>query len=67
MPALAWWLAAAALALALTLPMVRADPLHIDETTILEYSPKPLATLVHDIFVERGGAPLQFIVAHFTL
>jgi hypothetical protein len=66
-PALAWWLAAAALALALTLPMVRADPLHIDETTILEYSPKPLATLVHDIFVERGGAPLQFIVAHFTL
>lgn len=66
-PAPAWWLAAAALALPLTLPMVRAEPLHIDETVMLEHSPKPLATLVHDIFVERGGAPLQFIAAHFTL
>jgi len=66
-PALVGWVCAAALTLALTLPMVRADPLHFDESNILLFSPRPLTTLVRDIFVERGGAPLQFIVAHFTL
>lgn len=58
---------AAVLMLALTLPLVRADPVHIDESYILEFAPKQLTTLVRDIFVERGGAPLQFIVAHVTL
>jgi len=58
---------AAVLALALALPMVRAAPVHMDETTILDYGPHSLPTVVHDIFLSRGGAPLQFVVAHFTL
>jgi hypothetical protein len=58
---------AAALLLGLTLPTVRPQPLHIDETYILEFAPHRLPALIHDIFIQRGGAPLQFIVAHFTL
>ena len=66
-PAIVGWVIAAGLTLTLTLPMVRAEPLHIDESNILEFAPRPLTALGHDIFVERGGAPLQFFVAHFTL
>jgi hypothetical protein len=61
------WATAAGLTLALTTPSVRTTPVHMDETTILDYAPHSLATVVHDIFVSRGGAPLQFVVAHFTL
>ena len=66
-PTYVGWISAAILGLALTLPMVRANPLHIDESTTLEYAPRTLTSVVHDIFVSRGGAPLQFIAAHFTL
>jgi len=55
------------LTLILSAPLVRAQPLHIDEPNILEFAPHPLPVLVRDIFVQRGGAPLQFLVEHFTL
>jgi hypothetical protein len=58
---------AAALALAAALPAVWWEPLHLDERLMLEFSPHGPLTILHEIFVDRGGAPLQFLVEHITL
>jgi hypothetical protein len=65
-PAVAW-ACAAALALAAALPAVWWEPLHLDERVMLEYAPRSPASIVREIFVERGGAPAQFLVEHVTL
>jgi hypothetical protein len=49
------------------LPAVRREPLHVDEAVTLEFAPESLPTIVEDVFVERGGAPLFFFVEHVTL
>lgn len=72
MPALslrstAVWIAAASLAAAAALPAVWWEPLHLDERVTLEFAPHSLPSIVGEIFVERGGAPLQFVVEHATL
>jgi hypothetical protein len=58
---------AAALALAAALPAVWWEPLHLDERVMLEYSPHSPQRIVREIFVDRGGAPLQYLVEHVTL
>jgi len=58
---------AAALALAVTLPAVWWEPLHLDERLMLEFAPHGPLTILREIFVDRGGAPLQFLVEHATL
>ena len=64
-------LAALALALsggaALALPALWWEPLHLDEAITIEYAERPYASIVRDVFVERGGAPLHFFVEHVTL
>ncbi|MGH2994743.1 MAG: hypothetical protein ACRDON_03435 [Gaiellaceae bacterium] len=61
------WLVAAALALLLSLPAVWWEPLHADEVVTLRFAPKGLGEIAHDVFRERGGAPLHFFVEHFSL
>jgi hypothetical protein len=61
------WLGAAALALALTLPAVWWAPLHADEIVTLRFARQAPAEIVRDIFVNRGGAPLHFLIERVTL
>ena len=58
---------AVALAFAASLPAVWWEPLHLDERVMLEYAPHAPRAIVREIFVDRGGAPLQFLVEHVTL
>ena len=58
---------AVALATAAALPAVWWEPLHLDERVMLEYAPDSPGTIVREVFVDRGGAPLQFLVEHVTL
>jgi hypothetical protein len=64
-------LAALALALsggaALALPAVWWEPLHLDEAIAISYARRPFASIVRDVFVDRGGAPVHFFVEHVTL
>jgi len=55
------------LALGAALPAVWWEPLHLDERVMLELSPHNPVTIVREVFVDRGGAPLQFLVEHVTL
>ena len=63
--------AALALALsggaALALPALWWEPLHLDEAITIEYAERSFASIIRDVFVERGGAPLHFFVEHVTL
>ncbi|MET1010463.1 MAG: hypothetical protein ABWY96_10480 [Gaiellaceae bacterium] len=62
------WLGAAAIALALGLPAVWWEPLHADEMVTQAFarggSPDEI---VQGVFVDRGGAPLHFLVEWATL
>jgi hypothetical protein len=64
-------LAALALALsggaALALPALWWEPLHLDEAITISYAERSYASIIRDVFVERGGAPLHFFVEHLTL
>jgi len=64
-------LAALALALfvgaALALPAVWWEPLHLDEAITIDYATRSYASIVTDVFLDRGGAPLHFFVEHVTL
>ena len=61
------WLGAAALALALSLPAVWWEPLHADELVTLRFARQPPVEIVRDIFADRGGAPLHFLIERVTL
>jgi 4-amino-4-deoxy-L-arabinose transferase-like glycosyltransferase len=51
------------LALAAALPAVWWEPLHYDEAVTLNFAPHSFVTIVRQIFVEKGGAPIFFFVA----
>ena len=64
-------LAALALALsggaALALPALWWEPLHLDEAITIDYAERSYASIVSDVFLDRGGAPLHFFIEHVTL
>lgn len=49
------------------LPDVARKPLHEDEAVAGLISARPLGELLHTVALERGGAPLHFLLAHLTL
>jgi len=55
------------LATAAALPAVWWEPLHYDEAVTLNFAPHSLVTIVRQIFVEKGGAPIFFFVEHASL
>jgi hypothetical protein len=57
----------ASVAAALALPAVWWEPLHLDERITIEYAERSFRSIVRDVFVDRGGAPLHFFVEHLTL
>jgi hypothetical protein len=59
--------AAVSASIAATVPAVWWEPLHFDEAVTLEFARRPLGAIVADVFVERGGSPLHFFMAHGTL
>jgi hypothetical protein len=61
------WLGAVALAAALTIPAVWWDPLLPDELVTLDLARGGPWAIVQEIFVERGGAPLHFLLERLTL
>ncbi len=61
------WLGAAAIALALTLPAVWWEPLHAHEIVTLRFARESPVEIVREIFVDRGGAPLHFLVERAAL
>lgn len=63
----AGWALSGLLATAAALPAVWWSPLHVDEKATLWFAPRSYGTIVHDIFVERGGAPVFFFLEHLTL
>jgi hypothetical protein len=52
---------------ALALPAVWWEPLHLDEAITIEYARRSFTSIVQDVFIDRGGAPLHFFVEHVTL
>ena len=60
------WFAAVMLGAA-SLPAIWWEPIHLDERVMLEFSRGSPWGIVHDVFVERGGAPAQFLVERVTL
>jgi hypothetical protein len=61
------WALSLPLALAAALPAVWWTPLHVDEKVTLWFAPRSFSGIVHDIFVDRGGGPVFFLVEHVTL
>lgn len=61
------WSLSALFAFAVGLPAVWWEPLHLDEAIMLRFATRSPTAIVTDVFVERGGAPLQFLVEHLTL
>jgi len=41
--------------------------LHLDERITIEFAERSFGSIVHDVFVDRGGAPLHFFIEHLTL
>lgn len=52
---------------ALALPALWWEPLHLDERITIEFAERSYASIVSDVFVDRGGAPLHFFIEHVTL
>jgi hypothetical protein len=48
------------------LPDVAGKPLHEDEAVAGLISARPLGDLLHTVVLDRGGAPLHFLLAHLT-
>ena len=61
------WSLSALFAFAVGLPAVWWEPLHLDEAIMLRFATRAPREILTDVFVERGGAPLQFFVEHVTL
>ena len=51
----------------MSLPAVWWEPLHVDEAITLEYAPESPPEILRDVFVERGGAPIFFLLEHVSL
>jgi len=49
------------------LPDVADKPLHEDEAVAGLISARPLGELLHTVVLDRGGAPLHFVLAHVAL
>jgi hypothetical protein len=49
------------------LPDIDGKPLHEDEAVAGLISARPLSDLLHTVVLDRGGAPLHFVLAHFAL
>jgi len=49
------------------LPDVAGKPLDEDEAVAGLISARPLGDLLHTVVLDRGGAPLHFVLAHFVL
>ena len=56
-----------ALLFARLLPDVSAKPLHEDEAVAGLISARPLGDVLHTVVLDRGGAPLHFLLAHAAL
>ena len=48
-------------------PDVTGKPLHEDEAVAGLISARPLGDVLHTVVLDRGGAPLHFVLAHFAL
>jgi mannosyltransferase len=53
--------------LARLLPDIAGKPLHEDEAVAGLISARPLGDLLHTVVLDRGGAPLHFLLAHLVL
>jgi hypothetical protein len=49
------------------LPDVAGKPLHEDEAVAGLISARPLGDVLHTVVLDRGGAPLHFVLAHVVL
>jgi dolichyl-phosphate-mannose-protein mannosyltransferase len=49
------------------LPDVAGKPLHEDEAVAGLISARPLGDVLHTVVLDRGGAPLHFVLAHLAL
>jgi Dolichyl-phosphate-mannose-protein mannosyltransferase len=49
------------------LPGVSGKPLHEDEAVAGLISARPLGDVLHTVVLDRGGAPLHFLLAHVAL
>ncbi|MGZ4415540.1 MAG: glycosyltransferase family 39 protein, partial [Gaiellaceae bacterium] len=49
------------------LPDITGKPLHEDEAVAGLISARPLGDLLHTVVLDRGGAPLHFLLAHVAL
>lgn len=58
---------ATALLLARLWPDVGSKPFHEDEAVAGLISSRPLGDLLHTVVLDRGGAPLHFLLAHTAL
>lgn len=56
-----------ALLCARLVPDVAGKPLHEDEAVAGLISARPFGDLLHTVVLERGGAPLHFLLAHLAL
>jgi len=61
------WAAAVVLGAAVSLPAIWWEPLHVDERIMLEFARGSLPGIVRNVFVDRGGAPAQFVIERITL
>jgi hypothetical protein len=59
--------AAAASLLARALPDVTHKPWHEDEAVAGLIASRPLPDVLHTVLLDRGGAPLHFVLVHFAL
>jgi mannosyltransferase len=55
------------LLLARLVPDVSGKPLHEDEAVAGLVSARPLGEVLHTVVLDRGGAPLHFVLAHVAL
>ena len=58
--------ASAGFLLARTLPDVAHKPWHEDEAVAGLISARPLGDVLHTVLLDRGGAPLHFVLAHLA-
>jgi hypothetical protein len=61
------WAAAVVLGGAVCLPAIWWEPLHLDERVMLEFARGSLPGIVRNVFIDRGGAPAQFVIERVTL